>query len=67
MEGFALQRGRKLRDELLLHTAERLPGGIVARGGGDAVNAVGKRLDARVVSASPIIAYMVQPTLGYTM
>ena len=35
--GFRLQRGRKLRDELLLHTDERLAGGIVARGGGDTV------------------------------
>ena len=32
---FRLQRGRKLRDELLLHRAERLSGGIVAGGGGD--------------------------------
>ena len=43
---FRLQRGRKLRDELLLHTGERLAGGIVARGG-SAVHAIGKRLYAR--------------------
>ena len=32
---FRLQRGRKLRDELLLHAGERLAGGIVASGSGD--------------------------------
>ena len=46
MDGFTLQRGRKLRDELLLHRGDRLSGGIVAGGGGDAVDTIGQRLDA---------------------
>ena len=40
---FRLQRGRKLRDEPFLHTGERLAGGIVARGGGDAVHTILQR------------------------
>ena len=46
---FRLQRARKLRDEPFLYTDERLAGGIVVRGCGHAVYAIGKSLLYRIM------------------